>query len=530
MTISSSLNAGVAGLNANANRLATISDNIANSSTYGYKRAQTDFHSVVINGDSRASYSAGGVRVSNMRLIDDRGPLIATSNPTDLAIDGRGFLPVTTVGALGGADTSYPISLVTTGSFRPDAEGVLRTDTGLVLMGWPANPDGSLGIYPRDTMAALEPVRVNANQYIGNPTSEMRLGVNLPASSSAAGATGDPFDLSVEYFGNLGTSESLDFTFSPNVPATGASNSWTMLIKDSASGGAVVGQYNLTFNPSQVAGGTLATITPVSGGAFDPATGQIALAVGGGNIQLELGKPGQPNGMTQLSGTFAPVAISKNGSPVASLTSVEVDEKGHLSAVYDQGFTRRIYQLPVIDVPNPNGLMAQNNQTYQISPASGPFYLWNAGDGPTGSVVGFSREESSTDVAAELTQLIQTQRAYSSNAKVIQTAELSFALATDLPVEISDWVLFMLLLMFFMVCKATMALLLVIIDDMSFPSRYADALRGMFGPPFRVGHVAILSVVPGFGPVTPTRHGLHRYQGTRSSNALLITKVTMLGI
>jgi flagellar hook protein FlgE len=93
MTISSSLNAGVAGLNANANRLATISDNIANSATFGYKRAQTDFHSVVIHGNSNTSYSAGGVRTTNFRLIDDRGPLIATTNSTDLAIDGRGFLP-----------------------------------------------------------------------------------------------------------------------------------------------------------------------------------------------------------------------------------------------------------------------------------------------------------------------------------------------------------------------------------------------------------------------------------------------------
>jgi flagellar hook protein FlgE len=42
---------------------------------------------------------------------------------------------------------------------------------------------------------------------------------------------------------------------------------------------------------------------------------------------------------------------------------------------------------------------------------------------PTGSVVGYAREGSSTDVAAELTALIQTQRAYSSNAKVIQTVD-----------------------------------------------------------------------------------------------------------
>ena len=423
MTISSSLNAGVAGLNANANRLSTIADNIANSSTYGYKRASADFHSVVIHGNSKATYSAGGVRVTNMRLIDDRGPLIATSNPTDLAIDGRGFIPVTTIGVLNGQNQSYPISLATTGSFRPDADGVLRTETGQVLMGWPANPDGTMNSFPRDTMASLQPVRINANQYVGNPTSQMKLGVNLPATASMAGASGTAYDLTVEYFGNLGTSESLDFKFTPIIPASGASNSWTVTISDSATGGAVVGEYTLNFAPSQSNGGTLASVSTISGGPYNPSDGTIALALGGGTINLDIGKPGEPNGMTQLSATFAPVSISKNGSPVASLTSVEVDEKGSLFAVYDQGFSRRIYQIPVIDVPNPNGLIALNNQTYQVSPSSGAFYMWDAGDGPTGALIGFSREESSTDVAAELTQLIQTQRAYSSNAKVIQTVD-----------------------------------------------------------------------------------------------------------
>ena len=74
-------------------------------------------------------------------------------------------------------------------------------------------------------------------------------------------------------------------------------------------------------------------------------------------------------------------------------------------------------------MPNPNGLIALDNQTYKVSPDSGSFYLWDAGDGPTGAMVGYAREASNTDVAAELTDLIQTQRAYSSNAKVIQTVD-----------------------------------------------------------------------------------------------------------
>ena len=93
MTISSSLNAGVAGLQSNATRLASISDNIANSSTYGYKRVTTDFESMVISS-AGGSYSAGGVRTTNSRLVDQGGSLVSTSNATDLAVRGRGLLPV----------------------------------------------------------------------------------------------------------------------------------------------------------------------------------------------------------------------------------------------------------------------------------------------------------------------------------------------------------------------------------------------------------------------------------------------------
>lgn len=108
---------------------------------------------------------------------------------------------------------------------------------------------------------------------------------------------------------------------------------------------------------------------------------------------------------------------------MGNLTEVTVDENGMLKATYDTGFTRTLYQIPLVDVPNINGLKAGDNQTYQISTNSGSFYLWNAGDGPTGTVEGFAREGSTTDMAAELTSLIQTQRAYSSNAKVIQTVD-----------------------------------------------------------------------------------------------------------
>ncbi|WP_101067123.1 flagellar hook protein FlgE [Roseovarius salinarum] len=422
MSISSSLNAGVAGLNANSSRLAAISDNIANSGTYGYKRVKTDFQSMVLSG-SGGSYSAGGVRSTSERLVDERGSLVTSSSPTDLAVRGRGMLPVTQSSQVEAGNGASQMYLTTTGSFRTDADGFLKTESGLVLMGWPANPDGAIPEFPRDTAAGLEPVQINVNQLTGEPTTEVNLGVNLPATETSAGSAAATQPLSVEYFDNLGKSETLSIEFTPTVPASGSSNEWTMVIRDSAQGGAVIGEYTLTFNDSRSDGGTLASVTPVSGGAYDAATGEIVVNVAGGPMELKIGQLGTSEGLTQLSDSFAPLSISKDGSPVGNMTSVEVDENGFVHATFDTGITRVIYQVPLVDLPNPNGMVALDQQTYQPSPESGSFFLWDAGDGPTGDVVSFAREESATDVARELTDMIQTQRAYSSNAKVIQTVD-----------------------------------------------------------------------------------------------------------
>ncbi len=438
MSISSSLNAGVAGLAANATRLATISDNIANSGTYGYKRAEADFDSLVItNATNSGTYSAGGVRATSSRAIDEHGAVVSTSNALDIAISGRGMLPVTTevsLGSNGGGEE--PLMMTTTGSFSTDEDGILKTSSGLVLLGWAANADGTIPTKPpRDTVTGgLEPVVINANQTAGDPTSKMNLGVNLPATATEAGSAGEALPLSVEYFGNLGTSETLDVTFTPSVPGTGSSNEWTMVIRDSATlddpltvgtDESVLGTYTLVFDNTSVNGGTLSSVTTVSGAPYDPATGSLDLTVAEGlqTINMTIGKIGDTNGLTQLSDSFAPTSITKDGSPVGNLTAVEIDEKGLITATYDTGFTRTIYQVPLVDVPNVNGLNVLNNQTFQVSPKSGSFFLWDAGDGPTGAVAGYAREGSATDVAQELTSLIQTQRAYSSNAKVIQAVD-----------------------------------------------------------------------------------------------------------
>ena len=445
MTISSSLNAGVAGLAANASRLAAISDNIANSGTHGYKRAEADFHSMVISSGS-GTYSAGGVRVTTQRLIDQPGALVATNNATDLAVRGRGFLPVASASALkAGGET--PMLLASTGSFRTDDEGLLRTDTGLVLMGWPASADGSVPPYPRDTGAGLQPIQISANQFAGEPTTEMTLSVNLPATSTEADETAESEILSVEYFDNLGTSQNLEVSYIPVPPAEPglpATNQWHMIIRDSAKADETVGAYTLQFNGDRVHGGTLQNVEKLEidgngdpsvgsgvyadGTSWDPDEGDLTIYVGAATppqnpLNITMGAKNSTNGITQLSDSFAPTSILKDGSPVGNMVSVEVDANGFVHANFDTGITRKIYQIPLVDLPNPNGLISLDNQTYTTSNESGSFFLWDAADGPTGDIVSYALEESATDVAGELTNLIQTQRAYSSNAKVIQTVD-----------------------------------------------------------------------------------------------------------
>lgn len=425
------MNASVSGLAANASRLASISDNIANSSTYGYKRAVTDFATMVIEG-GRGTYTAGGVRTNVSRLIDERGALVATSNPTDLAVRGRGMLPVTTAASVAIGNGENPLLLTTTGSFRQDAQGYLVSPGGMVLLGVPASPDGTIPDFPRDSVGGLVPVQINRNEFASEPTTRISLAVNLPATATREGAAGADESLSVDYFDNLGASANLTFGFTPIVPLTGASNSWTLQIWDSetdldADGVAdLVGEYTLTFDETRGGAGALTNVVNTAsgvGGPYDAQTGSLNVAVNGGPIEILIGQPGTSGGLTQLSDAFAPIAIAKNGAAVGNLTSVEVDRNGFVRASFDTGVSRVLYQVPLVDVANLNGLEAFDQQSFRVTPTSGNFFLWDAGDGPTGEVVNFAREESATDVAGELTELIQTQRAYSSNAKVIQTVD-----------------------------------------------------------------------------------------------------------
>ncbi len=432
MSISSALNASVMGLNVNSTRLATIADNISNSATFGYKRSDVNFSSMVIN-QRRSVYAAGGVRATSFKDISGQGALVSTGNSTDISIGGRGMIPVTDEFGILETSTQRALQFLPTGSFSADENGFLRTLSGLHLLGWPAGTDGSVANVSRDSGAGLVPVNINVSQFSASPTNLINLGVNLPAESTLPTANGDPFTLPVEYYDNLGRAQNLTYTFTPVINAGGATNEWTVNAVDGAGDPDVsIATFNIIFNDNEGNGGSIASVTPGTGMSYDAATGQITFNVAKGPINTFIGRIGDNAGLTQLSAPFSPYNVNKDGAPIGDLQSVEIDSQGFLEAVYDTGFRQVLYQIPVADVPNINGLQALNNQAYAVSQDSGDVYFWDAGSGPVGSLVGFALMESTTDVATELTNLIETQRAYSSNAKIVQTVDEMLQETTNL--------------------------------------------------------------------------------------------------
>jgi len=434
MTISSSMNAGVMGLGVNATRLATISDNIANSDTHGYKRAVADFSSMVIQQRDNA-FAAGGVRVNTYRQVDGQGSLISTGNSTDIAVAGRGLLPVTTSLADPSQAAQNELMLTATGSFSPDQNGYLRTSSGLFLMGWPADPSGDIGAATRQSGASLVPVNVSVNRYSALPTENITMGLNLPADATSFGAPGGSYEVPLEYYDNLGRTQTLTARYTPVLPAAAGdppTNQWQAELFDNSTGTEVsIGSFDVEFDTSAADGGSVLAVTN-SGGAYDPTTGQLAVRLPGGSVapagdevNIFIGREGigDNTGLTQLAADFAPRALTKDGAPIGDLLSVEVDGKGRLEAIYDTGYRRTLFQIPVADIPNPNGLMPSDSQAFRISQQSGDVYFWDAGTGPVGETVGYSLMESAVDIASELTGMIETQRAYASNAKIIQTVD-----------------------------------------------------------------------------------------------------------
>jgi flagellar hook protein FlgE len=169
------------------------------------------------------------------------------------------------------------------------------------------------------------------------------------------------------------------------------------------------------------------TPTAINIGASDPAATGTAprwadgLGIDSQNLQIDLASAA--GGLTQYNSQSVVQSVNTNGTAFGNLTNIEVDDQGYVSAIFDNGVTRRIAQVAIATFSNPNGLKGVNGNAYRVTNESGTYSLKTPGGGGAGSIAPSTLEASTVDLSTEFTGLITTQRAYSASSKIITTAD-----------------------------------------------------------------------------------------------------------
>ena len=154
----------------------------------------------------------------------------------------------------------------------------------------------------------------------------------------------------------------------------------------------------------------------------DWANGAVDMS-GTDSVGLFLGNTGVRDGMTQLDGDYQLAFWNQNGAKFGNFAGVSIGEDGIVTALFDNGVTRPVFQIPVATFVNPNGMESLTGNVFIATDNSGEPTLREAGSAGAGAVQAASLESSTVDIGEEFTTMIVTQRAYSAAAKIITTAD-----------------------------------------------------------------------------------------------------------
>ncbi|RWD68491.1 MAG: flagellar hook protein FlgE [Mesorhizobium sp.] len=405
MSLYGMMRTGVSGMNAQANRLSTVADNIANSDTTGYKRSSAEFSSLIMPGTGGA-YNSGGVTTTIRSAVSTQGVMTYTTSVSDLAVNGDGFFVVQ-----GAGGTPY---LTRAGSFVPDAQGRLVNAAGYQLMAYDyANGDPAA---TANGFEGLVPVQISDQEMTATPSTSGIFSGNLPAGATpvAAGSLPSTNSATAQYtsktslvaYDNLGNKKLLDVYFTN----TGA-GTWQVAVFDQSKAtpgtsfpytGGMLGSANLTFDTTT--------------GKLTGATTGVSFTVPGGQtLNLDLSK------LTQLGTGFTVADAKVNGNAPSSIQKVQIGQDGVIYAQFADGSTKALYKIPLADVQSPDNLTAMPGNVYVQSTDSGAVHIGFANEGKLGSIVSGALENSNVDIAEELTNMIAAQRSYTANSKVFQT-------------------------------------------------------------------------------------------------------------
>lgn len=420
---------GLSGLNAAAQNLDVIGNNIANSSTAGFKSGTATF------ADVYASSRVGlGVQVSGINQRFTTGNIETTGNQYDMAIDGAsGFFRLVT--------TNGEVQYSRNGQFIKDKDNYIVNAQGLRLTGYPAdvkNDDGTV-----ISGVGQDPVtlRVPQENIAPQATTTIEMVRNLDASMPTISKTANPFNPAVPasftnsvpmtVYDSLGNAHALTQYFvkrepDTTVPGQTGNSVWDVYY---TLGGKAMAPTTEVPNAPPATGSTWATTTTL---VFTP-DGRLAPASAKATLQFAApggtGSPADPieialdyTGSTQFGSPFTQ-NFNQNGYSSGEFASISVGKDGRLQASYTNGKTQNIGTLVLANFNNTNGLQPIGGNSWAESPESGQAVLGQPGSNGLASIKGQAIESSNVDMSQELVNMIIAQRTYQANSQTIKTQD-----------------------------------------------------------------------------------------------------------
>ncbi|WP_318482234.1 flagellar hook protein FlgE [Photobacterium leiognathi] len=387
-----SFDIALSGLDATNVQLNTISNNIANVSTSGFKESRTEF-SAVYNG-----MQAGGVEVAAIsQNFDKTGSITGTGRPLDLAISGSGFFVT--------KDHTGQTLYTRSGVFGSDKDNNIVSNNGAKLQGYTVDANNNL------QAGAVGNLKITTASLPAKATDELAFVANLDARSSVIDPAINPFDPnSTDSFNSSYTSKVYDSLGNPHTVTqyftkTNA-NEWQVNVV--VDGAATPTQtQNVVFNTD----GTLQSPTAPFAVNFNPAGADAA------NINIDIA------GTTQFGADFGVSTNAPNGYTSGELAGVRVEDNGMVFATYTNGQSQLQGQVMLADFANPQGLVKTNGTSWIQSFSSGAPVNGAPGTGTLGGLVAGALEGSNVDLTSELVSLMTAQRNYQANAKTISTSD-----------------------------------------------------------------------------------------------------------
>ncbi|MFT4076946.1 MAG: flagellar hook protein FlgE [Asticcacaulis sp.] len=475
MSINSAMQSGVTALAANATALATISNNIANSQTTGYKSVTTSFTDLVSGTSNTNSYTSGGVVSVNRQSVTTQGELNSDTSGYSLGISGQGFFVVSEES--GDVDSSSSLLFTRDGSFSTDTEGNLVNSGGYYLMGWAADSSGNITTSSTDS-SLLTTINVSDLANAPSATTAVTFSANLDSETEVSDAVTDgtydettavaasdesttPVTYSAAmsiYDATTGAGTKPDTTISATISdSLGQEHTVTISLKkgevDTDTSSPTYGEtqwyYEVSSDDVTSDNGlnqiTTGSIYFDSDGNLDTTnyTGDLlsdgGLTIGASSetsgvhwntdvgadaqtITMGFGTDGESS-ITQLAGDSTTSSVTANGTEFGSLSSVDISSDGLVTATYSNGDTKVLAQVAVATFVNANGLTSVSGNAYKVSTDSGSYSLKVPGENGAGTIEADTLEASTVDIAEEFTALITVQRAYSAASKVVTTAD-----------------------------------------------------------------------------------------------------------